>query len=64
MNPDESSQQNRHEILSETLVSEFNLEIGLRERMTELLNARIAWASLLRESLAKSAWVVIYSHAS
>lgn len=53
MNPDGYPLHQQHEVLSETLVSEFNLEIGLRERMTELLRARIAWASLLRESLAK-----------
>ncbi|KAF9448329.1 hypothetical protein P691DRAFT_53677 [Macrolepiota fuliginosa MF-IS2] len=39
------------ELLSQTTASEFNLEIGLRERITQTLNARIAWATLLKESL-------------
>jgi hypothetical protein len=31
--------------------SEFNVEIGMRQRMAETINARIAWAMLLKESL-------------
>lgn len=31
--------------------SEFNVEIGIRQRMTEAINSRIAWAMLLKESL-------------
>jgi hypothetical protein len=61
MSPDESSSPKQNKILSETLVSEFNLEIGLRERMTELLRARIAWASLLKESLANGSLPFLFT---
>lgn len=47
---DQRTQQNS-ELLSQIAASEFNLEIGLRERVTQTLNARIAWAMLMRDSL-------------
>ena len=31
--------------------SEFDVEIGIRQRMTQAINARIAWAMLLKETL-------------
>lgn len=57
---DSDEDQQDHSVLSGALASEFNLEIGIRERMAQTLDARIAWAILLKESLGTGALALLW----
>ena len=40
-----------HAVGTSITASEFDVEIGIRQKMTQTINARIAWAMLLKETL-------------